>query len=77
MKEFKSVWHKVSEDGLPKTDKSVLVYIRSRSKSYQPTIFMAAYNPNYEDWCIAANYSEILDDDDEVIAWMEIPEYEG
>ena len=38
---------------------------------------MAAYDPDYESWWIAANYSETLDDDDEVIAWMEIPEYEG
>ena len=76
MKEFKGVWHKVSEEGLPKTDDYILVYIRDKSKSYQPTISMAAYDPDYESWWIAANYSETLDDDDKVIAWMEIPEYE-
>lgn len=28
MKEFKGTWHKVAEDGLPKTDDYILVYIR-------------------------------------------------
>lgn len=76
MKENKiGVWHKVSEDGLPKTNDYILVYLRSRSKSYQPTISMAMYNPKYGGWWIAVNYSEALDEDDEIVAWMEIPEY--
>ena len=76
MKEFRGVWHKVAEDGLPKTDDYILVYIRSRSESYQPTTSMAAYDPDYGDWWIAINDSEMLDDDDEVVAWTELPEYE-
>lgn len=74
MKENKGVWHKVAEDGLPKTDDYILVYIRS--ELCQPIISMAAYDPDYGDWWIALNDSETLDDDDEVVAWMEIPEYE-
>ena len=76
MKEFKGAGHKVSEDGLPKTNDYILVYLRSRSKSYHPTVSMAMYTPNYGGWWIAANDSETLYDDDEVVAWMEIPEYE-
>jgi hypothetical protein len=75
MKEFKGVWHKVAEDGLPKTNDYILVYLRSRSKSYYPTVSMARYIPNYGGWWIAANCSKTLDDDDDVVAWMEIPEY--
>lgn len=76
MKEFKGAWHKVSEDGLPKTGDYILVYLRSRSKSYHPTVSMARYTPNYGGWWIAVNSPEILDDDDEIVAWMEIPKYE-
>lgn len=76
MKENRGIWHKVSEDGLPKTNDYILVYLRSRSKSYFSTISMARYTPNYGGWWIAANHSETLDDDDEVVAWMGIPEYE-
>lgn len=75
MEKLKSVWHKVSEE-LPKTNDYILVYMRSRSKSYQPTIAIAMYNPNYGGRWIAVDYFEALDDDDEVVAWMEIPEYE-
>ena len=37
---------------------------------------MAAYDPDYGDWWIAINDSEMRDDDDEVVAWTELPEYE-
>lgn len=70
------VWHKVSEDGLPETNDYILVYLRSRSKSYSPTVSMAIYYPNEEYWWIAVNSPEILDEDDEIVAWMEIPKYE-
>lgn len=76
MKEVKGVWHKVAEDGLPKTDDYILVCLRNRYGGPQPTISMAAYDPDEEYWWIAVNYSETLDEDDEVVAWMEIPEYE-
>lgn len=77
MKEKKiGVWHKVSEDGLPKTNDYILVYLRSRSKSYYPTVSMAMYYPDEEHWWVAVNSPEILDDDDEIVAWMEIPKYE-
>lgn len=76
VKPDKGIWHKVSEDGLPKTNNYILVYLRSRSKSYYPTVSMARYTPNYGGWWIASNCSETLDDDDEVVAWMEIPEYD-
>lgn len=50
MKENKGMWHKVSEDGLPKTNDYILVYLRSQSKSYYPTVSMAAYYLNEEHW---------------------------
>ena len=76
VKPDKGIWHKVSEDGLPKTNDYILVYLRSRSKSYHPTVSMAMYYPDEEHWWIAVNSPEILDDDDEIVAWMEIPKYE-
>ena len=69
------IWHKVSEDGLPKINDYILVYLRSRSGVYSPTVSMALYYPNEEHWWIAVNSPEILDEDDEIVAWMEIPEY--
>ena len=77
MKEKKmNVWHKVSENGLPKTNDYILVYLRSRRGAYSPTVSMARYTPNYGGWWIAVNSPEILDEDDEIVAWLEIPKYE-
>lgn len=77
MKELeKGIWHKVSEYGLPETNDYILVYLRSRSGVYSPTVSMAKYYPDEEHWWIAVNSPEILDEDDEIVAWMEIPKYE-
>ena len=48
------------------------IYLIGRGSGKSYTDFKRFYG----DWWIAINDSEMLDDDDEVVAWTELPEYE-
>ena len=84
MKEFKSVWHKVADGDLPELEEVVLIAFKDGG--LETTIgYLREYNV-YKTWqirdeIIGTRKGWVTIDNEifrlnEVIAWMEIPEYE-
>ena len=76
MKEFKGIWHKITDGCLPEPEKDILIYYRNyRDKSAIRVGYWEDLHRDYRCWWV---YDRVDDEinESEIIAWTELPEYE-